>query len=567
MNYDGSFKVKENNIVVTDIKPHVAIKLKALFPKVCKSSRPPFAIRITPSSAEDFEWFLLRYKFKSDKASRESLESSAEHSRQRSLNIERALNIDCKYGQIQLNDLSLRDYQTKFVSAFMIAKKLLCGDDVGLGKTFNALGILSHEETRPALIVVQSHVVRQWILNISKHLGLPVAEIKTTNPMKESLPLASVYVTTYHRIHGWVDEFSSGRIKTVIFDEIQELRHSDSVKYKSAKHISEACEFVLGLSASPVYNYGGEIFNVMEIVNPGFLGSRDEFLREWCNYDMHGRVANPKALGAFLRDQQLMIRRTYQEVGRELPVLNKIVHEIPYDQKEHDRVSEIAMQLASKTLTGSFVERGQAARELDIMLRMATGVAKAKFVAEYVKIILENGERVLLAGWHRNVYEVWLKELAEYNPVLYTGSESGNAKHRSKEEFVNGNSQLMIISLRSGVGLDGLQNSCSMVVFGELDWSPEVHKQVIGRLQRDGQKNQVTSIFLVTDNGSDPVMVDLLGLKAQQSTGIMDLGGVTQTVSEESRVKEMARRFLEQRNSKEKRTKQHEVATILDLGK
>src|SRR5579884_3848269 len=43
------------------------------------------------------------------------------------------------------------------------------------------------------------------------------------------------------------------------------------------------------------------------------------------------------------------------------------------------------------------------------------------------------------------------------------------------------------MSLRSGAGLDGLQEDCTVGVFGELDWSPEQHRQCIGRLDRDGQ--------------------------------------------------------------------------------
>src|SRR5690606_13966814 len=174
----------------------------------------------------------------------------------------------------------------------------------------------------------------------------------------------------------------------------------------------------------------------------------------------------------------------------------------------------------------------------DSMARMITGVAKAHGVADYVKLLLENGEKVLLAGWHRSVYDIWLKELKEYNPVMYTGSETPIQKNKSKEAFVNGESQLMIISLRSGVGLDGLQSVCNTVIIGELDWSPAVIEQLIGRVRRDGQESQVTAIYLMSNNGTDPLMVDLLGLKASQADGIMNGNkGVMQTVTDDERIK------------------------------
>lgn len=172
----------------------------------------------------------------------------------------------------------------------------------------------------------------------------------------------------------------------------------------------------------------------------------------------------------------------------------------------------------------------------------------AKPVADYVRILLEAGERVLLAGWHRDVYEIWMKELSDYKPVMYTGSESSHQKEQAKRSMMTGDSNLMIISLRSGVGLDGLQTVCSTVVFGELDWSPQVHDQVIGRVDRDGQEDEVTSIFLVSDGGSDPPMVDLLGLKGEQARGIVDpLATHEEQHSDEGRIKIMARKFLEQK--------------------
>jgi SNF2 family DNA or RNA helicase len=171
-------------------------------------------------------------------------------------------------------------------------------------------------------------------------------------------------------------------------------------------------------------------------------------------------------------------------------------------------------------------------------------------VAQYVRILLENDEPVVLAGWHRDVYNIWLSELAEFNPVMYTGSETGPQKEKAKAAFVNGETNLFIISLRSGAGLDGLQKRCKTIVIGELDWSPKVHDQLIGRVDRDGQPEQVTAIFLVSDCGSDPVIINLLGLKASQSHGIVDpLTMPAEQYSDESRMKVLAQNYLNRKTS------------------
>jgi len=132
---------------------------------------------------------------------------------------------------------------------------------------------------------------------------------------------------------------------------------------------------------------------------------------------------------------------------------------------------------------------------------------------------------------------------------MYTGSESIKQKEESKIKFLNGETNLFIISLRSGIGLDGLQKRCRMVVVGELDWSPEVHHQLISRADRDGQEEQVTAIFLTTDCGSDPLIIDMLGLKASQSHGILNpfASGIQEQYTDESRIKLLAKKYLDKK--------------------
>jgi SNF2 family DNA or RNA helicase len=103
---------------------------------------------------------------------------------------------------------------------------------------------------------------------------------------------------------------------------------------------------------------------------------------------------------------------------------------------------------------------------------------------------------------------------------MYTGSESPTQKETSRKAFVEGDSQVLIISLRSGAGLDGLQGVCKIGVFAELDYSPAVHIQCGGRIHRDGQDEPVILYYLIADSGSDPVISDILGVKRQQLEGI-----------------------------------------------
>lgn len=530
-----------------DIKPHVSIKLKAIFPRIPKSRPAPHFIAHTLENCHDLLWFLDRYPMEIDPPHEELLRAGRQDYIANGIRLEAVMMPDYTPPSPQLkHGHTARDYQLRAAAFDALQRRFLLGDDVGLGKTLEAILTLLTPGKLPAIVVVQSHLPRQWKADgIEKFTDLNIHIVKKTKPY--DLPLADVYITTYSKLAGWVDVFSTKFFKSAIFDEIQELRRPESQKYKAGCVLSESVENCMGMSATPIYNYGDEIFSVLDLIKPGCLGEKWDFLREWAvpfGQDKW-RIIDPGALGSYLRDSHLFLRRTRKEVGRELPPINKIIQTVGYDHKEAMKADDIARQLALKVVSGGFMERGQAARELDALLRHKTGVSKAREVAAFARILLENGEPAMLAGWHRDVYDIWLAELEEFNPVMYTGSESNAQKEEAKRKFLSGEASVFIISLRSGIGLDGLQSRCKTVVIGELDWSPKVHDQVIGRVDRDGQEDQVTAYFTVCDYGSDPAMIDVLGLKSSQSHGILNpLEAIPAQFSDESRIKILAQSFL-----------------------
>jgi len=542
------FDYGNNEIVISEAEPHICIRLKNIFMRIPTVARPPYKFKNTPEICADLLWFMKRYPLEMTESTSEKLEEGQKKYVRNVNEIESIHMPGYESPAVILNDgFQARDYQVKAAQTHVKVKRLLLGDDLGLGKTLSGILTFLNEGTLPAVVVVQTHMTKQWKdEGIEKFTGLKAHIIKGTKPY--DLPKADVYILKYSCLAGWVDIYDKGFFKSAVFDECQEFRRSESLRYQAGVKLSESVEYTLGLSATPVYNFGDEIFNVLNLINPDCLGKKEEFLREWTiPHGMHYKVRDPKALGSYLRERFLFLRRTRSDVGRELPMVNKIIHTVDYDHVEVKKFESLAKMLAMKIVSGSFTERGEAARELDMLARHNTGISKAKYVAEYVRILLENDEPVVLALWHRDVYTIILEELKEYNPVMYTGTESANQKEKAKQAFMNGETKLFIISLRSGSGLDGLQHICSNVVFGELDWSPKVHDQVIGRVDRDGRDTSlpVTAHFLVSDSGSDPVIINLLGLKASQANGIVDpLSLPAEQYSDESRMKLLAQQYL-----------------------
>ncbi|MGG6309824.1 SNF2-related protein [Paenibacillus macerans] len=300
------------------------------------------------------------------------------------------------------------------------------------------------------------------------------------------------------------------------------LRRTGTEKYSAASLLAESVGNAIGLSGTPVYNQGGEIFNIMEILSRGCLSDWGSFTREWCYGYGEMVVTDPEQLGEHLRREGLMLRRTKDQVLTELPLKRRIIQEIDADEKAFTREMKTVFNLIERydTIADNF-EKGRAKREIAEKARQATGIAKAPYVAAFVRMLLEAGEAVVLYGYHHSVYEIWMEELKTFNPVKVTGTETNAQKEYAKEQFIKGNTNLIIISLRAAAGIDGLQNRANINVFGELDWSPGIHSQCEDRTHRMGQKDSVLSYYLVCGQGSDEQMMEALGFKTAQFAGIM----------------------------------------------
>ncbi|MFB5761137.1 DEAD/DEAH box helicase [Paenibacillus medicaginis] len=429
----------------------------------------------------------------------------------------------------------LTEFQKEGVAFLCNNAPTLLADDMGLGKTVEALAWIATQNRYPGIIVVPTSVQTQWKKQIEKFI------VPQTNPCESALfpdlatqvhiikglkpydlPEANFYIIHYGLLRGWKSELPEYKFEFAVFDEIQELRRTGTEKYSAASLLSESVGNAIGLSGTPVYNQGGEIYNVMNILEYQCLGDWGSFTREWCYGYGEMVVTDPDALGEHLRREGLMLRRTKDQVLTELPAKRRVVQEIDSDEKTFTREMKSVFELIDRYDTISdILEKGRAKREISQEVRQATGIAKAPYVAGFVRMLLEAGEAVVLYGYHHAVYEIWMEELAQFNPVRVTGQETNAQKELAKEAFISGKSNLIIISLRAAAGIDGLQKRSNINVFGELDWSPGIHSQCEDRTHRMGQKDSVLSYYLVCGQGSDEQMMEALGFKTAQFAGIM----------------------------------------------
>lgn len=543
------------------LPPHLAIRAKRAFPKARLDGRT-ITLRATPETARDIQWFDSRWPLEVSADDRALLDRGAalhEDALQRAHAI---LNGSYEPSEaVREPAQESRPYQAVAGEVIATLKRVLIGDELGLGKTHEGALALRNADSLPAVFVVPTSLTTQWERQLNAiwpNLRTHIARKGAPYDMERYGGPPDILILNYAKLAGWQSHLV-GVTRTIVFDEVHDLRKGvDSAKGRAARAIADQANYVVGLSATPIQNYGAEIWHVYNIIAPDFLGSWQEFLREWPGRQVgsvHGNIAldSMGALSQHLRDTGRLLARTRHEVGRQLPygAPIKVPHQVDADAEVLDRLSGDAIELAKFILSQgtSAKQRFIASGNFDMRMRQETGIAKAPYVAGFVRALLESTQKVVVWAHHHAVFGILSEALAGYGVVTYTGRESTAQKDAAQREFVEGDARVLLMALRSGAGLDGLQQVCSTGVFAELDWSPKVHDQALGRLARDGQLGEVLGYYLTADRGSDPKISEILDLKHQQAEQLArpDADVLSSAVPDEgTRVQALARSLLEQ---------------------
>ena len=499
--------------------PYMVSMAKRLFPGSRGDGHGRATFSATKRVIGDLNWFMHRFPLNIKDISDwlKELEEAQEHFQKQ----EKILEMPTKIAPSPKFKGKLLDFQKEGLAFLLHNPRSLLADELGLGKCIMSLAWLTSLNSGPPyIVVVPPHLLRQWKSEIHKFLGENIAVHTITGLKPYDLPLAHIYLIHYLLLRGWKNYLPEFGFNACIFDEIQELRREVSEKYTGASLLAEATDNVIGLSGTPVYNFAGEIFNIMSILEYNCLGDWGCFSREWCTGYGSKMVQNPKLLGEYLKEEGLMLRRRKEEVLKELPPKRRLVQNIDVDTGTFDsRIASVVENAKEIPEIKDAFERGRSLREAINETRMITGIAKAHYVCAFTKTLLEAGETVVLYAHHHRVMDIYLDELKEYYPVMISGRQTGKVKDLAQKAFMNGDTDLIIVSLRSATGLNLQRGRC--VVFGELDYSPAVHSQAESRCHRIGVKDSVLCYYLVCPAGTDMNMQEILGLKTSQFVNIM----------------------------------------------
>lgn len=529
--------------------PGVTELCKRLFPGTQTNRRGEARFTAHRRVVGELNWLMLRYPLNVRDADMPRWEAALAEAREYVIRREEARLMPVRVTPSPTTFVGrLTPFQEEGLAFLLRTDRCLLADEMGLGKTVQALAMLSETGAYPALVVAPPHLMRNWENEIARFVRKPDGSPLSVHVLKGlkpyALPQADLYLMHYLLLRGWKEALPEARIPTVIFDEIQELRHAGTEKYSAASLLADAAQRVIGLSGTPIYNRGAEIWNVVNILDYHFLGDYESFTREWCYGYGNQIVAKPELLGEKLREEGLMLRRTKGDVLSDLPPKRRLVMPVDSDDAVYRRLMEPVRQTLVQLRGGEAANASQRAlweMEVERGERQATGIAKAPYVAQFVRALLDAGEKVLLFGYHHEVMDIYQRELHAYSPAFVTGRETPVMKERSVERFMTGKTDLCCISLRAAAGLNLQRASC--VVFGELDWSPAVHSQAEDRAHRMGQTDSILCYYLVSSGGSDQDMQDALGLKVSQFVGLM--GDRPQSQSDVLSSAQEARKYVE----------------------
>tara|TARA_B100001105_G_C22393982_1_gene445786 strand:- start:1383 stop:3107 length:1725 start_codon:yes stop_codon:yes gene_type:complete len=416
----------------------------------------------------------------------------------------------------------------------------LLADEMGLGKTVQTLSYVATEkQTFPLLVIAPLVTLNNWEREIEKFLkkksrngriidsSSPSVTLIRTGKSKE-LPKTDIYVINYELLFKRYDDLSNVGIRTVVCDEVHNLRSKTTQKYKSVKKLAALPSILyrIGLSGTPIYNRGSEIWPIIDILKPGLLGSFKEFCEYFCYVNDKGKAIVLENKRASLRNElqkHVMLRRKKSDVLKELKdkvrYKEVIASDTDYYLEELNKIWK-KLEEEQKVAETEFSKSASYHRAIQSERQIA-GVAKLPHVINFVKNIMEIEESVVVFCHHKVIHKLLHESLQDFSPVSIIGGQTDKLRQDQIDKFQKGESKLMIAGIRAGnVGIN--LTRAKYVIFAELDWSPAIHRQAEDRLHRIGQKNTVFAYYLIGNGTLDDHVANILVDKSYEIDAIMD---------------------------------------------
>lgn len=403
----------------------------------------------------------------------------------------------------------------------------LLADDMGLGKTIQTIAfLLLKAQEGPALVVAPASVAPNWQTEFAKFapsLNVTILNFaENRRAVVRNAQAGDVVITTYGLLLSVKEFLVNKHWTTICLDEAHIIKNRGAKTSAVAMRLTSDNRVML--TGTPVQNHLGELWNLFQFVNPGLLGSFEDFSRRFIvPIEQNGDKTRQQELNRIVKP--FMLRRTKDKVAKELPEKEEIYQRVTMSEEEM-LVYEVlrrkaeAMLLTEGTGRVSMNTLAEITRlrqcSCDIRLveegrNGGTGTTGSKITAlvELLQTIIEGfitdetgkmqGGALVFSQF--TSYLALIRQALDAVGIHYLyidGSVDIKTRQNLVEKFQNGACPVFLISLKAG-GLGLNLTRANYVIHTDPWWNPAIEAQATDRVHRIGQKQSVTVYHLIAE--------------------------------------------------------------------
>ena len=419
----------------------------------------------------------------------------------------------------------------------------ILADDMGLGKTIQTLALLlARAGAGPALVLAPTSVCGNWAEEVARFgpalrcavYGQSGADSSAgRSALVGGAAPGDVLVVSYALLLRDAEAFAGREWATLVLDEAQALKNATTQRAQAAAALKAG--FKLALSGTPVENRLTDLWSIMNLVNPGLLGSAVRFAERFGN-----PIERQRDDGARTRLRRLvapfLLRRTKAQVLPDLPPRTEIVQRIEPHAEERaflEAMRREALARIAQLDPADTKSRFNVLAELTRLRRAACDPRLAAPELGKIGAKVQAFERLateLVEGRHQALvfsqFTDFLKLLAERLDAcglryqVLDGSTPAAQRSERVAAFQRGAADLFLISLKAGgYGLN--LTAADYVVIADPWWNPAAEDQAMGRAHRIGQQRPVTVYRLVTAGSIEERIIALHQDKRELAEGLL----------------------------------------------
>ncbi|MGD9252532.1 MAG: DEAD/DEAH box helicase [Holophagae bacterium] len=426
----------------------------------------------------------------------------------------------------------LRPYQAEGVawlwSRYLIRVGALLADDMGLGKTHQVMGLLcllaDREPSAQSLVVCPRGVLEHWYTLLGRFApGLKVRLFHGPARTLKGFDRGGVVLTTYDILFRSTDDLIEREWAVAVFDEAQRIKNPRTKAARAARKLP--ADFRLALTGTPLENRLLELWSVVDLIVPGYLGSEREFRAIHRDPTHHQLHLLRQRLGI------LTLRRVKEQVLADLPEKFEDIrycHLLPEQQEIYRRIyahrtQEIVRLLRDEQeevpymhIFALLTRLKQVCDHPDLVEedgRKGGQSAKIEILDEILDEALEGGLQVVVFSQYVKMIEILTRHLdrRKMTHLVLTGSTKDRG--RIVRRFNSGQHEKVLLAslLAGGVGID--LTGASVVLHYDRWWNPAKENQATDRVHRIGQRRFVQVFKLLTRNTIEERIDELIRKK------------------------------------------------------